>query len=285
MVPTTHPLFLDTVSPEIRKVLVAERLQAMRGRLCEVLPRLQELVEKSPSEETNDIVAIGLLWSELLHLDGQNEQALAVFKEFVETRQSSLPTSAQLVVSDNLSVVQMACRSGEGVATFYHLVDRRRAAQFEWSDTRDLLEAQSSLEKEKYHEALPPLWRNLLRAYALGSWRLSRSAADRCGRLYLKIGALEEACHYLLTAEAVTAVKPLADMITRRRDVDLIRAVLRRLMGYANLQRHFVIACKLLAEISDLIPDDDLPAIAEWLLPRCEELPDPGPARIDRGTR
>jgi hypothetical protein len=273
MVGTTQPLFLETVSPEIRKVLVAERLRAMRGRLREVLPRLQGLVENTPREKTADTVALGLLWSELLHLDGGEDDALLIFRTVVESRQDALPTAGQLVVSDNLSMLQMASMSGEGVATFYRLVDRRRAAQFEWSDSLDLLEAQGAIEKENYNEALPPLWRNLLRAHTLGSWRESRWAAERYGKLCLKVGALEEACHYLIVAEAEKEVKSLAVMIACRRDVDLIRAVLRRLMVYANLRRHFIVACKLLAEIPDLVPDDELPAIAEWLLPRCQELP------------
>jgi len=273
MVTTTEPLFLETVSPVVRKVLVAERLRAMRGKLVEVIPRLRGLVDETPADKTADVVALGLLWSELLHLDGREEEGLAIFKEVVEPRQGSLPIAGQLVVSDNLSVLQMASLSGEGAATFYHLVDRRRVAQFEWSDAVDLLEAQGAIEKEKYNEALPPLWRNLVRAHALGSWRASRWAAERYGKLCLKIGALEEACHYLITAEAEKEMEPLAVTIGRRRDLELVRTVLRRVMAYANLRRHFIAACKLLAVIPDLIPDDDLPAIAEWLLPRCRELP------------
>src|SRR4051812_43282093 len=119
----TEPMFLDKVSPATRKVLVSERLAAMRGRLGEVCPRLEALVGATMPDKHSDLVALGLLWSELLHLDGQDKDSLAVFKKIVEPRQSSLPIPVQLVATDNLSVLQIQDSPGEGVSTFYHIVD------------------------------------------------------------------------------------------------------------------------------------------------------------------
>ncbi len=269
----TEPMFIETVSPATRKVLVSERLAAMRGGLGQVCPRLKALIAATPPEKHSDLVALGLLWSELLHLDGQNGESLTVFKEVMKPRQPSLSIPVQLVVTDNLSVLQMEDSPGEGISTFYHLVDRRRVAQFKASESDSLLAAQSAIEKDKFTEALPLLWQNLLRAYGLGSWRASRWAAERLAKLYLQAGELELACHYLIMAEADKEVEQVAAVILRRGDPDLIRAILRRLMNFANLRRHFVVACKVLAMIPDLIPNGDIEALAEWLLPRCRELP------------
>src|SRR5262245_38635533 len=65
----------------------------------------------------------------------------------------------------------------------------------------------------------------------------------------------------------------LAIAIARRREPALMRSILRNVMEYANLRRHFVLAAKLLTAIPDLIPDDHLTTVATWLLPRCRELP------------
>jgi hypothetical protein len=270
---STDPMFLETVSPTTRKVLVSGRLAAMRGRLEEVCNRLKDRIAATPPDKHSDLVALGLLWSELLYLDGQDTESLTVFKEVVEPRQPSLPIPIQLVCTENLSVLQMKDSPGKGVSTFYHLVDRRRVAQFKASESDSLLAAQSAIENDRFTEALPLLWQNLLRAYNLVSWRESRWAAERLAKLYLKAGELEQACHYLIVAEADKEVEHLAVAIARRGDPDLIRSILRRLMDFANLRRHFIVACKFLAMTPDLIPDGEVETLAEWLLPRCREHP------------
>src|SRR5262249_40023007 len=151
--------------------------------------------------------------------------------------------------------------------------DRRRVANFDWSDPVDQLEAQGAIEKEDYVEAFRPLWRNLVRAHSLGSWRAVGWAAERYGRLCLKVGALEEGCHFLVIAQAEKQLPALATMMGNRRDRALIRAVLRHMLAFANLRRHFIAACRLLANIPDLIPDDQVSDVSEWLLPRCKESP------------
>ena len=80
MITNREPLFLESVSPNVREMLVAERLLAMRGRLQEVLTRLEGVIESTPAEMFADRVALGLLWSELLYLDDRDEEALVIFK-------------------------------------------------------------------------------------------------------------------------------------------------------------------------------------------------------------
>jgi hypothetical protein len=254
--------------------MVAERLAAMRGQRGEVCTKLKAMIAATPPDKHLDLTALGFLWSEVLHLDGQNAEALLIFKEFVEPQQLFLPTAIQLVAADNLSVLQMQELPIEGVRTFYHLVDRRRITQFEATEFKDLLVAQNAIEEGRYKEALPLQWQNLLRAYALGSWNESRWAVESLAKLYLKIGALEQACHYIILAESEKEIEDLAEAASSRGDADIIRIILRRLMDYANLRRHFIIACKFIEKIPDLIPDADVENLAEWMLPRCRELAD-----------
>lgn len=270
----TEPMFLETLTPSTRKVLVFERVAAMRGQLQEVCTRLNVLIASTPSDNRADLVALGLLWCELLHLDRQDEEALSVFKRVLEPNVSLLPTAAQLVVTGNLSLLQLAELQGVGVSTFYHLVDRQRVAQFETSESDSLLAAQSAIDRGRLTEALPHLWRNYLRAYTLGSWRASRWSAERLAKLYLRAGALELACHHLLVAEDEKGMEELADAAARRGDPDVIQSILHRLVEFANLRRHFIVACKFVACIPDLIPNSEVEQLVEWLLPRCHEMAD-----------
>lgn len=272
---TTEPTFLETLSPATRRVLVSERVAAMRGQRREVCDRLKNLVALTASEKHSDLAALGMLWSEILHLDGQENDSISVFREVVEPQLSSLSVAAQLVSEDNLSCLQMAAWHEDAASNFYHLVDRRRIVQFETTESDTLLAAQSAIEKDRLTEALPLLWQNLLRAYALGSWRASKWAAERLAKLYLKAGALEDACHYLIVAEADKEIEHFAAEASRRGDPVIIRKILRRLMDFANLRRHFTVACKFVATIPDLIPDADVENLAEWLLPHCNESADP----------
>ena len=61
-------------------------------------------------------------------------------------------------------------------------------------------------------------------------------------------------------------------------DPALIEQVVGKVLTIANLRKHFCTACELLARVGDAIADEQLIAVAEWLLPRCSIQQD------DRGT-
>ena len=75
-----EPLFLETVTPTVRRLLISERLDAMRGNISTVLPRFAQYIYQIQPNKTHDIVALGLLKAELLHLDSRPEEGLEVYK-------------------------------------------------------------------------------------------------------------------------------------------------------------------------------------------------------------
>lgn len=263
--------FLETLSPATRKSLVAGRVAAMRGQLQDVCGRLEARVAETAPHQHADLAALAMLWCELLHLDGRFADGLSVYERVITPRLNFLPTTTQLVAADNLSVLQMEVAPDEGVSTFYHLVDRRRVARYEVTETATLLAAHDAIEKGRLTEALPLLWQNLHRAYAAGSWRAVKWAAERVGKLYLQAGDLALAFRYLIMAEADKAIEDLADATSRRGDPAIIDDILRWLTHYGNLRRHFTVACRFVARIPDLIPDGEVASLAEWLLPRCQQ--------------
>ena len=268
--------FIHTVSPEVRKALVINRLRAFRGH-TEAFQSLEQLLKTTATDRSNDIVAIRMLWSELLYLDGRTEEGLKIFHEIISINSTSQSAMTQLVFEDNHTVLSMASTSADeisqGISAFYHLVDRRRTAQFQLSDPLDVIDAQDALIAHKYGDAHSPLWRNLAHAYSIGSWRESTRAARRYGNFCMEVGELEKASYYLIHSEDEMALQKLAEAIIRRRDTNLIRSVVAKVMAYSNLRKHFIVACKLLSKLHDIIPDDKVVSVTQWLLLRCKEAP------------
>ena len=267
----SDPTLIESVSVATRKTLVAERIAAMRGQLPTVCTRLEYLLSRAEPSTAFDRVAIGMFLAELLHLDGRDTDAVNIFNRVVTPLQPSLPPSIQLVARENLSALQLNDSPLQGTATFYHLVDSRRLAQSDASQNRSLLAAHEALESGRPSEALPLLWQAYLQAYSTGNWRQSQRIAGRIGQIYLTAGAFEQALHYLVSAEADHDIPRLAASISQQRDPAPIRRIVAKIVDFANLRRHFTVACALIASIPDLIPDEDVVTIAEWLLPHCTE--------------
>src|SRR5579883_490516 len=261
---------LDSVSPEVRKLLVRERTFAMRGKIASAIDVLDRAINDRADRPDLDTVALGLLKAELCHLSQDEEAALAVLTSLA-TQKNQLPETVQFAIEGNLAAVQMASSPGQGVNTFYHLVDRRRQAGFEWTDHQDLLEAQEARDAGRAADAVPPLWQDLVRAYRQGYWLASRRAEARFAKLCLDLGELEKATYYAVVGLADKQVPALIAAIIDRRDLTLIRSVVRRLITDANLSRHFIVAAKVFEGIHDVIPDDQTAEIARWLLLRCRD--------------
>src|SRR5262249_32610640 len=148
-----------------------------------------------------DVVALGLLKAELLHLNRDENDALEVINAVVLPRMGKLTESVQFVVEGNFASMQFASLSGYAAGTFYHLVDRRRQVGHEWTDSDDLMEAQEAVERGRIAEAVAPLWRELVRSYRQGYWVISRSAEVRFAKLCLGLGDLEKAAYHTVIGD------------------------------------------------------------------------------------
>jgi hypothetical protein len=269
-----NQLLIEAVTPAVRKALVRERARAMRGRADEAIRALERDIELVGPARVRDVVALGILRAELLHLDRRDADALRWYRERVLPLKGQLGAEEQFVVEQNLADLEMHVWSPDATATFYNLVDRRRLAGFDWFDAGDVLAAQEAAAAGKHYETLPILWRQAVRAYLQGCWLSSRWAARRLAAESLQLGSLAEAAFYVVTAPVKELVDPVAEALLRRGDAKLVGDVVNRVCGAANLRRHFSIACELLYGLGDAIADADLSRVAGWLLPRCAESPD-----------
>jgi hypothetical protein len=87
----------------------------------------------------------------------------------------------------------------------------------------------------------------------------------------MELGLLGEAVHHAVIGLGKELVKPIAKSVMQQRNVATVRDIVHRLIKIANLRHHFVVACDLLYEVADMIPDEDIPTLSQWLLPRCAE--------------
>jgi hypothetical protein len=267
-------LLIESLNGAVRKTLVRERIRAMRGDVDDAVRILDHAAELVGAERPRERVALGMLRAELLHLNRQDREALQLYRDRVLPLKERLDAEEQFVLDQNLADLEMAVWSREGGDTFYSLVDRRRLAGFEWFDAEDILEAQDAAAKGKHYEALPIIWRHAVRAYLQGCWLSARRATKRLALESLELGSLLDAAFYAVTTPTDELVEPVAKAVLQRRDIGLVRDIVTRLLRSANLRRHFTIACELLHELADAIPDEALSRVFGWLLPRFGAMPD-----------
>lgn len=267
-------LLLESTSAAVRKTLVRERVRAMRGQVEDALRALEQAAQLVGVDHPRDAIVLRMLQAELLHLNREDQNALRLFKDHVVPLKNLLDIEEQFVVDQNLADLEFSSWSPDAGNTFYRLVDRRRLASFDWFDAQDILEAQEAAAQGKHYESLPIIWRHTVRAYLQGCWFSAQWAAKRFAVESLQLGSLVDAAYYSITALMDDLIGPVCEAILQRRDVGLVRDLVHRLLRSANLRLHFSLACKFVHKLGDALPDEDLPTIVNWLLPRCNEMPD-----------
>ncbi|MFO0799415.1 MAG: hypothetical protein U0804_18250 [Gemmataceae bacterium] len=243
----------------------------MGGDLDAALATLAAAASAAASK-AHDRVAIGMLRAELLDLALCGKEALELFDAEVRPHRAELDPGQQFAVDQNRSDLCLGGSLHDGIDDFYHLVDRKRLAGFDWFDYRDLFEAHQEVQQGKHHRALPTLWQQLRRAYAHGCWRAVTLASRYFAAECLALDNWADATHHAVMFQADDDfIRSLADDIVGSRQVAVVREVVGRLLTRANLRRHFVVAARLLKNLADVIPDDLVPTVGEWLLPRAAE--------------
>jgi hypothetical protein len=271
MMDANDKLLLELITPALRKVLIQERLRAMKGEISDAtreLDRLQEIT--TGADRVSDRIALAMLRAELSYLNFQSFEAIEYFKSNVVPFQSTLSPSCQFVVQQNLATLEFANWSKEAHATFYDLIDRRRAAGFVWFDAQEVLMAQEAADEGKHYDALPIYWRQLVRSYMQFGWMPAQQASRRMAIECLKLGFVLSAVFHSIISTERSLLPSIVATIYRARDANIAQSVVSQIIAAANLGRHFVVACDLLREIADVIPDAQIDKLAEWLLLRCK---------------
>jgi len=271
----THdtPMLLEQVNPEVRQELVRQRASAMRGELDRADSALRDLLARQAGSGNDiDVVALAMSRAELLQLDERAAAAMEQFQVLIRPRLDRLDLPIRLAVEQNyvdLKTDPIGPDAAGGVSDFYHLYDRKQAAAVEWSDNLNLAVALEAIEKQNHRKALSALWYEAIRTYRLGCWGVHRVAMRRLGEEWLRIGEPADAAYCAILSLDDGLAGAVADDLLRRMDPALAGRVVARVLEIANLRKHFCTGCEFLSRVGDAIADEQLGAIAEWLLPRC----------------
>lgn len=266
---TDDSFLVDRLDPIVRATLVECRILGMEGRLDAALARLNEHLRGSESHATVfDQVALTMLKAELSHLDGRDDEALQIFRSTLDLRLDNLPPDIGLIVRINRNEVAFSLTTPDSLDDFFRIVDERSVASLAWHDAEALVSAEEAVREDKHHEALPAMWREFLQTYRQGYWKAWRWAAKRLARETLQVGLLPEAVFYTILAQHTRLASELAEEILRRREPENLRQAVEKVLGSANLSRHFCTACEILKGLGDAIPEDQLQPVLDWLLRR-----------------
>jgi hypothetical protein len=249
---------------------VKERVLAMEGAVDAALQRLDDAIRLVGNDRPRDVVALGMLRAELLHLELLHDDALAVMIKVVTPHLPALTAEERFGVEQNLSDLQLHSTAPDD-ARYYNVVDQKRLVNFEWLDYRDLFSAKQDAERGKHFETLPILWQQLRRAYLHGCWLPQQWTSQLFAKECVHLKEWEDAVHHAVLAQDEALVTEIAEGILSARRGDLVARVVGRLLTRANLRTHFVVACKLIQALQDAIPDVLIPKVGEWLLQRARE--------------
>jgi hypothetical protein len=266
----TGQFLLERVSPAVRMLLVKEKIRAMEGYVDEALRTLEDAVKLVENDRPRDIVALGMLMADLMRLELRSEDALATMKRIVTPHLSSLTPEERFGVEQNLSDVLFPSHPA-GYSLFYNIVDQKHLVKFEWLDYRDLFSAMQDAEGGDHFKTLPILWQQHRRAYLHGCWVAQRWTHGFLAKECIHLKEWQDAVHHVIFAPDDKLVTEIAEGVLSARSVTLVDQVVNRLLTTANLQTHFVVACKLLRELGDGIPDAWISKVGAWLLKRGQE--------------
>jgi hypothetical protein len=240
----------------------------MAGQEQAALVQLGKMLRQE-SANVLDRAAILLTKAELLYLGGRYRDSHDVFVNELDLLIRELPHAVALVIGFNRSDVAMALFDSSGALRFYDLLDEQRIAGIEHWDDSAMLSATSNAARGRSYESLPVIWRELRRSFQQGRWavfrHVSRYMADEC----LRIGLPQEAAFHAVNALDTEFAKRIGLMLLNSRDAAAVEATITKLLLTANLQKHFIVACKLVQELSDVVPDSLVDRLIGWVLLRC----------------
>ena len=265
--PDARHLLIERVLPTTRHILVNERIRAMKGHVRRAVRSLAKTIRLLPAGRHRDIVALGQLQAELLHLDLLHADALAVVQEVVIPHTLPLTDEERLAVEQNRVDLQFFAPNKDAFH-FYNLFDQKQLVGCEWLDYYQMFVAKQYADEGKHYESAPILWQQHHRAYLYGCWRAQRMTNLLLARQCVALAELEDAVQHALFAHTDEIIDEIGNAVLSAKTVGLVERIVTRLLTFANLRRHFVGACRLLRSLADAIPDESIQAVGEWLLKR-----------------
>ncbi len=269
----------ENVANDSRGVLAVARATAMtKGATAAVrqIDRFIRATEKYLS--ASDRAALQMLKAEVLMLDGQEEKAASHFPS-PRADMVELTDQERMVVADNEFILSMSRRQWRQ-EDFNRLTDHRRLLGVQLWNPEAVVAADEAAAAGRHWDALPRYWWEFVQTYRLRCWRSHKWAASRMAKERLTLGQLVEAVHYCLLSEDKKLAELIGERLLTIEDSDQIAKTVDRLLSHSALLRHASVTCQILAAAAEVIPDDQVREVLEWVLPRCQAVPEFGPRSI-----
>ena len=211
-----------------------------------------------------DLLALGLLESEIYSNNLQFKEALSSFERYVEPLLSQLGPAEAAVIGDNKSGLLIDAFAGAG--EFYHLVDARRILGVQTRDYASVLEARADAAEGKHFDALPTFWQQLRSSYELLNWRAHRLAERDFSEECIQLGWLAEAAYHAMLSGSKEAAEKIAEVLLGNRSSERIGGALKKMLNAAALREHALQTLRVVAKSADAIPDESIESVTSLLL-------------------
>lgn len=259
-------MILD-LHPKVRMTLVQGRILGMRGGVEAAL----EFLDSTSSDSKDPTLEVLLLKAELLHLDHRESESQDVFDMDVQPKLNDLPPEKAVLLADNGTLLAHAQLS-EG-DDFYHLADQRRLLGVELWDHESAARIHEAVRRGHHNEALSLCWQQLLHAHDGLCWRRSQLAELDMARECHALGWPHEAAYHGMMGCDAKFIEEVAGSLLGETTHDGTRQTIDQVLPISQLTRHAAVVAKLLERIGDVIPDDRVGSVVEWLTERAMHVP------------
>lgn len=259
-------MILD-LHPNVRMTLVQGRIRGMRRGVEVAL----EFLDSTSGDSKDPTLEVLLLKAELLHLDHRDSESQDVFDMDVQPKLNDLPPETAVLLADN-GILLAHAQLSEG-DDFYHLADQRRLLGVELFDHKSAARIHEAIRRDHHNEALSLCWQQLLHAHDGLCWRRSQLAELDMARECLALGWPHEAAYHAMMGCDPKFIEVVADGLLGEPTHEAIRRTIDQVLPISRLTRHAAVVAKLLERIADVIPDDRIGHVVEWLTERAMHVP------------
>jgi len=252
---------LEQLRPDTRSRMAASLARAMSGRQEATPQKLNHLSADAP-----EAVAIAMAQALVLHLDGENAQALEVFDMHIIPNIDEVPLVTRTVVAANRNTIRFAMRDFTAAADHYKTQDLIETVSTPAGEASDVLRAHDAAAQNRHRDALPLYWGSLLDAYADGTWSRVWAAHGRMARECCALGWVAEAVFHAVASLDEETVKLVAAAVIDRNSSATILEGFQSAMSCSHLLRHRVMASAFIEQLRDLVPENVFDTLFDWAI-------------------
>jgi tetratricopeptide (TPR) repeat protein len=259
---SSHP------SSVMRYHTIVARLNAERGNVEEAVHLLDQLGYNLliDVQHINSWLLYVCTKAHILFLAGHYDEAIQTLESALSKISLHDYSNAYIVLQSNLLMCSTTSASVAMLRLNEVLYDNADFSGGLENEEEILFQGLSHQRKGNHPEAIVKFWRELRLAYASGEWRRYWQAEEYFALQCLRIGNLKEATRHVILSLSSSLAEDIGKATLASGNEENIRKVVNECLS-SHLAQHFMIASKILAILWDVIPEDQIPSVFEFVLP------------------